>query len=267
MLFLWPKLPFEVGAPQIRNRATVAGNLITASPANDTITPLMALGATVTLDLAAWKPPDCASRFLPRRAENGHGARRDADGDLVSGNDARDQRGMFLKLALRSAQAISVVNVAVVLDLQGEEVRRAAIALGAVAPTIIRAEAAERFLEGKPLDAASVDRAALLTRDASRPIDDIRGSAAYRKEMVRVLTRRALLALRDGAERRSFPADPVFLRGAIGWRFGFPAGCFATRAALASQPTTTRASPSKPSSTENPTGFARTRQVPSSPPA
>ena len=206
---------YEVGAPQIRNRGTVAGNLITASPANDTITPLMALGATVTL----------ASR---------RGIRRIALQDFYLGVRKTimqpdemlteisfpamtgGQRGMFLKLALRSAQAISVVNVAVILDLQAEGIRNAAITLGAVAPTIIHAEAAERFLEGKPLDAASAEGAALLARDASRPIDDIRGSAAYRKEMVRVLTKRALLALRDGAERRTFPANPVYLRGPTG---------------------------------------------------
>jgi carbon-monoxide dehydrogenase medium subunit len=206
---------WEVGAPQIRNRGTVAGNLITASPANDTITPLLALGAAVTLT-------------------SGRGSRQIALQDFYLGVRktvmepdemlteisfpamTRGQRGTFLKLALRSAQAISVVNVAVVLDLRGKEVRRAAIALGAVAPTIIRAEAAERFLEGNQLDSENVDRAALLTQDASRPIDDIRGSASYRKEMVRVLTRRALLALRDGTERGSFPANPVFLRGPIG---------------------------------------------------
>jgi carbon-monoxide dehydrogenase medium subunit len=121
-------------------------------------------------------------------------------------------------LALRSAQAISVVNVAVVLDYQGMEVRRAAIALGAVAPTIIRAELAEEFLHGRRLDTATIDRAAVLARDASKPIDDIRGSAAYRREMVRVLTRRGLLALRDGTERRSFPESPVLLRGTMGDR-------------------------------------------------
>jgi carbon-monoxide dehydrogenase medium subunit len=206
---------WEVGAPQIRNRGTVAGNLITASPANDTITPLMALGAAVTLT-------------------SGRGSRRIALQDFYLGVRktvmepdemlteisfpamTSGQRGIFLKLALRSAQAISVVNVSIVLDMQGMEVRGAAIALGAVAPTIIHAEAAESFLEGKKLDAATADRAALLTQDASRPIDDLRGSAAYRKEMVRVLTRRALLALRDGTERRSFPANPVLLRGPIG---------------------------------------------------
>jgi carbon-monoxide dehydrogenase medium subunit len=100
------------------------------------------------------------------------------------------QRGAFAKLALRRAQAISVVNVALVVSMTGSRVEAASIALGAVAPTIIRAAAAESFLPGKVLTDSVVEEAAALVRDASRPIDDLRGSAAYRREMVRVLTAR-----------------------------------------------------------------------------
>lgn len=206
---------WEVGAPQIRNRGTIAGNLITASPANDTITPLVALKASVTLTSVRGNRQVALEEFYL-------GVRKtvmEADEMLTEISFpamADSQRGSFLKLALRSAQAISIVNVAVAIEWRGTQIREAVIALGAVAPTIIRAATAESYLQGTQLDASTIEQAALLTAESSRPIDDIRGSAVYRKEMVRVLTGRSLAALRDGTERRSFPSAPVFLRGPNG---------------------------------------------------
>jgi carbon-monoxide dehydrogenase medium subunit len=204
---------WEVGAPQIRNRGTVAGNLITASPANDTITPLMVLGASV--HLASIR----GIRVVPLK-DFYLGVRKTAMEpdemlvDIAFPAMSASQRGAFAKLALRRAQAISVVNVALVVSMTGSRVEAASIALGAVAPTIIRAAAAESFLPGKVLTDSVVEEAAALVRDASRPIDDLRGSAAYRREMVRVLTARALRDIRDGTERAGFPSAPVLLRGA-----------------------------------------------------
>jgi carbon-monoxide dehydrogenase medium subunit len=122
-------------------------------------------------------------------------------------------RGTFIKLALRRAQAISIIDVAVILDLDGDIVRMASITLGAVAPTIIHAQEAERYLQGKKLTDQVIDEAALLTVNASKPIDDIRGSAAYRREMVRVCTLRGLKAVRDGQEQLGMPVEPILLWG------------------------------------------------------
>jgi carbon-monoxide dehydrogenase medium subunit len=126
---------------------------------------------------------------------------------------SRETRGTFIKMALRRAQAISLVNVALVLTLKWGTVQTASITLGAVAPTIIHAPEAEEYLRGKKLSDEVIAKAAELTMKASRPIDDVRGSAAYRREIVRVITARGLKALRDKREQDGFPRDPVLLWG------------------------------------------------------
>ena len=122
------------------------------------------------------------------------------------------QRGTFLKLGLRRAQAISLVNTALVLDFKPGGIKSAAITLGAVAPTIIHATEAETYLVGKQLTEEVIAKASELAAGASRPIDDIRGSAAYRKAMVSVLVRRGLRSLRDRQEKTQVPDEPVLLQ-------------------------------------------------------
>ena len=209
---------WQVGAPQIRNRATVAGNIITASPANDTITPLMALGAWVKLASAQGTRQVPLEKFYT-------GVRKTVmqpDEMLVdiaipallpALGGSFSQRGTFLKLGLRRAQAISLVNTAIVLDLEPGGVRAAVITLGAVAPTIVHAPETEAYLIGKELTDDVIAQAAELASAAARPIDDIRGSAAYRKAMVSVLVKRGLRSLRDGQEQTQVPEAPVLLWG------------------------------------------------------
>jgi len=203
---------WEVGAPQIRNRGTVAGNLITASPANDTITPLVALGASVTLASTRGKRKVALQDFYT-------GVRKNVMQpdemllDISFPAMTKDQRGIFIKLALRRAQAISLVNAALVLTLKWGTVQSASITLGAVAPTIIHAPEAEEYLRGKKLSDDVISKAAELTMNASHPIDDVRGSASYRREMVRVITSRGLRSIRDKREQDGYPRDPVLLWG------------------------------------------------------
>jgi carbon-monoxide dehydrogenase medium subunit len=112
---------------------------------------------------------------------------------------------------LRRAQAISVINVAIVLTFVGARVREARVALGCVAPTIVRVGHAEEALIGTSLDAAARAKAATLAAAGIAPIDDVRGSAAYRREAVAALVARALERLADGTEAAAFDADPVLL--------------------------------------------------------
>jgi carbon-monoxide dehydrogenase medium subunit len=212
------KACWEVGAAQIRNRGTVAGNLITASPANDTITPLMALEAAVTLQNVAGRRTVPLKDFFV-------GVRQTVLApdemlvDITFPALNGDQVGTFLKLGLRHAQAISVVNVAVILNMLGDTVTRARITLGSVAPTIIRAENAERFLTGKILFADVMERAGALAAQPISPISDVRGSAEYRRYMTETLIRHALHMLATGTESDSLPPHPVMLWGQTNGHF------------------------------------------------
>lgn len=211
---------WEVGAPQIRNRGTVAGNLITASPANDTIPPLMAMGAHVRLASLG------GERVVPL-AEFYTGVRRtlmrsdEMLVDIFFPALQAGQRGAFIKLGLRRAQAIAVVNAAAVVTLQksttgplvGPKVGEAIITLGSVAPTIIHAREAEEYLKGRELSEAVIEQATRLAMEEARPIDDVRGSAGYRRLMVGVCVRRILRLIRQGQEREGLPSQPVLLWG------------------------------------------------------
>ena len=182
---------WEVGAPQIRTRATVAGNLITASPANDTITPLIALGADVTLASRAGErtvPLDQFYQGVRRTVMAPNELLREIRVPMLREN----QRGIFLKLGLRRAQAISVINAACVITFDGETITDARIALGSVAPTIIHATAAEEYLRGKRLEEETRNEAGRLAAAAAKPIDDVRGTAIYRNQTLGGLVAEAL---------------------------------------------------------------------------
>jgi carbon-monoxide dehydrogenase medium subunit len=201
---------WEVGAPQLRTRGTVAGNLVTASPANDTITPLVALDASVVLASA------CGERTL-RLEEFYRGVRQTALAPDELVREIRfpamrdDQRGRFVKLGLRRAQAISVIDFAVVLTLDNDMVTDARIALGSLAPTIVRAHAAEESLRGQILTPETCAAAAALACGAVSPIDDVRGSGAYRQQTLRNGLAHTLEQLGRGEEAIGLPDDPILL--------------------------------------------------------
>ncbi len=178
--------------PLTRNRATVGGNLADASPAADTVPPLLALGAEV--ELASRLGTRCVAledfivgvRETQLRPDELLTA---VHWPIASGHSA----SAFYKLGLRKADAISVVSVAVMVETdENGRCQSARIALGAVAPRPIRAHEAEAALQGRAFTPQVIDEAARLSAEATRPIDDIRGSAAYRRRVTSVLVRRLL---------------------------------------------------------------------------
>ncbi len=203
----------SIGAPQIRNRGTVVGNLVTASPANDTIPVLVALDADIHIQ----------SKRGNRIVEIGkfyQGVRRTVllPDEMVTGVSFKalkeNQKGVFIKHALRNAQAISLVNVCIILTAgAGGTVKSAAITLGAVAPTIIHVRAAENVLIGKPLSENQIEAAKELVMDAIKPISDVRCSSAYRKAISGVLIKRGLTQLQKAESDLRTGEAPVLLWG------------------------------------------------------
>jgi carbon-monoxide dehydrogenase medium subunit len=201
---------WEVGSPQLRNRSTIAGNVITASPANDTISALWALNADVELTSMR------GARTVPLR-EFYTGVRQTVmePDELLTRiafpSMSAEAKGIFVKLGLRRAQAISVVHAAIIVTLNDDIVTGAAIALGSVAPTIVSAPAAELALVGHRLDAATIATAAQAAVSGVSPIDDIRATADYRSDGVRIVIERGLQTIANGAERSQWPDQPVLL--------------------------------------------------------
>jgi xanthine dehydrogenase iron-sulfur cluster and FAD-binding subunit A len=202
----------QVGTPQVRNRGTIAGNLITASPANDTITALWALDARLTLrSLRGERTLSCADFFRGVRKTT-----LSADEivtDISFPALAPNQRGCFLRMGLRRANTIALVNTAAVLTFEDSRIVGARITLGSVAPTIMRVPEAEQALMGGPLSEERIAEAASLCAQAAAPISDIRGGADYRRETTRVLVRRGLSSLRNDAGRLQYFGDAPRLWG------------------------------------------------------
>lgn len=203
---------WSVGSPQLRNRGTVVGNLVTASPANDTISPLMALDAKIVLlSMRGERIVPLSDFYL--------GVRKtvmepdEVVTDIFFDAPSPDIQTYFTRMILRKAVAISVTNACIYLRLAAGHVSDVRITLGAAAPTIIHAEAAEEYLEGKSLTEKVIAETSSLAADATRPISDLRGSAEYRKYMIEVLVRRGLTAIKDGVDKSEVPADPVLLMG------------------------------------------------------
>lgn len=196
----------SLGSPQVRNRATVGGNVANASPAADLALALMALGAEVVLASSAGR------RMLPLHGFFvGPGLTRRSPDELVVGLKVPVQpaaRAVFTKVGLRRSLACALVNLSVVVVPAdgGRSCTTAAIALGAVAPVCFRARTAENSLVGREVDADVLATVATAAAGEARPISDVRGSAAYRRHLVAACVERALAELFPAARGDDGPA-------------------------------------------------------------
>jgi CO/xanthine dehydrogenase FAD-binding subunit len=193
--YAWPlvEAAIQIGAIQLQNTATLGGNLGNASPAGDSLPPLYALDAVVVTRSTAGRREIPVEQFFLAY-------RRTAlkPGELIEqvyfNPLGKGDRGAYLKLGLREANAISIVDVATILRRgdRNDTFAEARVALGAVAPNIRRATACEEALTRRPLTREILKQAASLAVSDAVPIDDIRGSAQYRKYMVASLVYEAL---------------------------------------------------------------------------
>ena len=182
----------SIGSPQIRNRGTLGGNIVTASPAGDTLPPLLALSAMVTLVSKK------GQRRLPlEQLLAGPGQTTLADGEILASiefpSPPEDADSAFLKIGRRNAVAISVASVAVVLCVEEGVLRSVRVAAGAVAPRAVRCRTAEQLLEGSPLNEDTLLTAASAMQAEIEPITDLRASAHYRRIAAGALLKRAVV--------------------------------------------------------------------------
>jgi carbon-monoxide dehydrogenase medium subunit len=186
---------YDMASCQIRNLATVVGNLCNASPAADLAPPLLCADAWIHA------VGEKGARVIPLATFfKGPGQTALEHGELAAWvsipHSVRDYKGGFTKFTTREGMDLAIVNAAVLARIAGDYLEDVRISLGAVAPVPMRAPGAEAAAKRSPQDFNAVGEEAM---NECSPIDDVRGSAWYRKHLVKVLTRRLLEGLKGGA--------------------------------------------------------------------
>ena len=181
----------SIGNPLVRNRATIGGNLATAAPCADTAPPLLALDAIVQLaSPEGRREMPIADYFLEYRTTSLR------ETEMITGLlipiPPEKWAGSFEKVRLRRSGAISVASVAVMVQSDGATCLNARVALGSVAPVPLRAAAVEKALEGRRIDAEVVRACSRLVQEHISPIDDLRGSAEYRRWVTEAVVARTI---------------------------------------------------------------------------
>ena len=175
---------------QVRNLGTVGGNIGSAVPSADLPPILIALGATVKITgMQRDRTMDLEDVFI------GPGKTVLAQDEIITEVVIPDQKmtgSNYIKFGLRASGALAVVGVAAAVQVENNAVKEARIVLGAVSPTPVRAKKAEEFLKDKKISDELLAEAGVIASGECKPITDVRASAEYRKDMVRVFTRRAL---------------------------------------------------------------------------
>ena len=180
---------------QIRNAGTLGGNICNASPAGDMLVPLLVLEAKA--ELASFVEGRICRRSVPlNEFFIGPGKTSRTPTELLTGVrialPPNNFAARYFKFGIRPALDISTISIGIGGLLQGSVISGVRVAFGAVAATPVRAPRTEAALEGKRLDAATIEAAAAAARDEVNPIDDVRASAWYRKELIFNMTKRML---------------------------------------------------------------------------
>ncbi|MDR1377051.1 MAG: xanthine dehydrogenase family protein subunit M [Synergistaceae bacterium] len=186
----------EMAGLSIRNTATIGGNIMNASPAADSVPPLLVLDAECLLRSVS------GERRIPlSECFTGPGKTVAKPGEVLVSIALEPGRGgsSFKKLGRRKAETLSVVNAAAYVELRDGVCQSARVAVGSAAPTVVRCADVERALVGKKIDEGVVREASSLVTKAISPIDDIRSSAWYRARVAPTLVARSVLA---AAERK-----------------------------------------------------------------
>nr|WP_320146157.1 xanthine dehydrogenase family protein subunit M [uncultured Anaeromusa sp.] len=172
-----------VGSPPIRHSGTLVGNVCTASPAGDTLPPLYVLGASVEVAGRQGRHSLAIADFI-----TGHGRTALNSGEFVTGvhvpRPENQTSSSYFKVGRRKALAISIASLAAKWELQADKtIKHMKLAWGSVGPTVVQLPQVERFLQGKRLSDAVLRHAGALVQEGVTPIDDIRASAAYRRQL------------------------------------------------------------------------------------
>jgi aerobic carbon-monoxide dehydrogenase medium subunit len=192
-----------LGSPQVRNKATVVGNVCRCSPSADLIPPLVALDAKVNIAGAGSQCSMAVEDFLL-----GPGKTALMPGEIVTELHLTDIKGntgcSYYKLSPRKSLDLAVVGTAVMIRLNSTQTKctEARIVLGAVAPTAIRAKKAESILIGSRLTESTIEQAAAAAAEEAKPLDDVRASAWYRRRMVDVAVKRTIAMATEQAKKR-----------------------------------------------------------------
>ena len=189
---LW-EAAHQFASLQVRNTATIGGNICRASPSGETLTPLLVLEAKAKLAFSDGEKSEPFASFFQGPGKSSVGAKGLLT-EIEVAYPAPGSKGVYLKHAVRGAMDIAMVGVAVMItpDAAKTNLQDVRIGLGAVAPTPLRAPKAEALLRGKPLTAALVKEAAAMAASEASPISDQRSSAENRRWIVEALTRKGL---------------------------------------------------------------------------
>jgi carbon-monoxide dehydrogenase medium subunit len=182
----------KLGSMQIRNRATIGGNVCTARPAGDTIGALVAYGASARISNGSTERTESFERLF-----RGPGQTTLKHDEILTSimlkKPAPHTTGSYIKYTIRNAMEIALVSVTTLLTMDGGVCREARVVLGAVAPTFVRCAVTEGFLVGKKVTPEVAEAAGKLVIDACSPITDLRATADYRRDLVQTLVKRSLL--------------------------------------------------------------------------